>query len=89
MTRMPVSKRGQRKCFFNAYHSLATNLNHPRLLHIAKEDRDFQQGNNTVENFILDGNFSDDYMSQVILNGDMMESMMMIMQDRNVWKGEA
>jgi len=77
-------KRGHRKCFFTAYHSLAMNLNHPRLLHIAKEDIDSQQGNNTVENFILDGSFTNDYMSQDILNGDMMKGMMMIMQDWNV-----
>lgn len=67
-------KVAHKKCFFNAYHSLAKIWNHPGLLQIAKEDRDSQQGDDTVENFILDGSFSDDDMEHDFLNGDKMKS---------------
>ncbi|XP_057868490.1 protein CHROMATIN REMODELING 20 isoform X1 [Cryptomeria japonica] len=63
------AKGPQRKCFFSAYHSLSKIWNHPGLLQIAKEDRDCQQADDTIENFLVEGSFSDDDMDRDF-NGD-------------------
>eukprot|EP01018_Ginkgo_biloba_P006063 Gb_33142 [translate_table: standard] len=60
----------QRRCFFNAYHSLAKIWNHPGLLRVAKEDRDSQHCDDAMENFLVEGSFSDDDLDQDFLNGD-------------------
>ena len=70
-------KGAHRKCFFNTYHSLAKIWNHPGLLQIAKEDRDSQQGDDIIENFILDSSFSDDDTYQDFLNGGLKNSSML------------
>ena len=67
-------KGAHRKCFFNTYHSLAKIWNHPGLLQIAKEDRYSQQGDDIIENFILDSSFSDDDIDQDFLNGGLKNS---------------
>ncbi|KAH9311735.1 hypothetical protein KI387_026770, partial [Taxus chinensis] len=65
----------QRKCFFSAYHALSKIWNHPGLLQIAKEHRDSQQSYDTIENFLVEGSFSDDDMDQDF-NGDKMTDKM-------------
>lgn len=69
------AKGPQRKCFFSAYHSLSKIWNHPGLLQIAKEDRDCQQTDDAIENFLVEGSISDDDMDRDF-NGDKMSDKM-------------
>lgn len=51
-----------RKSFFAGYQALAQICNHPGILQLMKEDKDFVRREEAVENFLADDSSSDDNM---------------------------
>ncbi|XP_072955978.1 protein CHROMATIN REMODELING 20 isoform X2 [Typha angustifolia] len=60
----------RRSCFFAGYQTLAQIWNHPGLLQMAKEHRNYLRREFAVENFLVDESSSDDNMDNDLLNGE-------------------
>lgn len=63
-------KTMRRSCFFVGYQALAQIWNHPGLLQMAKEHRDFLRREDAVENFLVDESSSDDNIETDLPNGE-------------------
>ncbi|KAF8401988.1 hypothetical protein HHK36_012939 [Tetracentron sinense] len=64
------SEKIRRSCFFAGYQALAQIWNHPGLLQMSKEHKDYLRGEDAVENFLVDDSSSDDNMERDILVGE-------------------
>ncbi|OVA02313.1 SNF2-related [Macleaya cordata] len=60
----------RRRSFFAGYQALAQVWNHPGLLRMAKEQRNYVRHEDTVENFLVDGSSSDDNLEHDVLTGE-------------------
>ncbi|KAG6487728.1 hypothetical protein ZIOFF_056325 [Zingiber officinale] len=70
-TRESISseKMIRKRCFFAGYQALAQIWNHPGLLQMAKEHKNFSRKEDAVENFLVEDSSSDDNMESVFMNG--------------------
>ncbi|XP_042422292.1 protein CHROMATIN REMODELING 20-like isoform X1 [Zingiber officinale] len=75
-TRESISseKMIRKRCFFAGYQALAQIWNHPGLLQMAKEHKNFSRKEDAVENFLVEDSSSDDNMESVFMNGDKQRS---------------
>ncbi|XP_074572269.1 protein CHROMATIN REMODELING 20 isoform X2 [Curcuma longa] len=64
----------RKRCFFAGYQALAQIWNHPGLLQMAKEYKNFSRKEDAVENFSVEDSSSDDNMESVFMNGDKQRS---------------
>ncbi|WOL15570.1 protein CHROMATIN REMODELING 20 isoform X1 [Canna indica] len=60
----------RQRCFFAGYQALAQIWNHPGLLQMAKEHRDYLRQEDSIENFMVEDGSSDDNMENEFSNGD-------------------
>ncbi|CAL9164856.1 protein CHROMATIN REMODELING 20-like isoform X1 [Musa acuminata AAA Group] len=71
------------RCFFANYQALAQVWNHPGLLQVAKEHRDYLRREDAVENFLVEDGSSDDNMENDFSNGEKQKAKDDIFYKRN------
>ncbi|XP_054817178.1 protein CHROMATIN REMODELING 20 isoform X2 [Prosopis cineraria] len=54
------NEKMRKKCFFVGYQALAQIWNHPGILQLTKEDKDYVRQEDAVENFLVDDSSSDE-----------------------------
>ncbi|KAK4282924.1 hypothetical protein QN277_014241 [Acacia crassicarpa] len=54
------NEKMRKRCFFVGYHALAQIWNHPGILQLTKEEKDYVRQEDAVENFLVDDSSSDE-----------------------------
>ncbi|KAK7376285.1 hypothetical protein VNO78_34749 [Psophocarpus tetragonolobus] len=63
----------RKRCFFAGYQALARIWNHPGILQLTKEVKDFEKHEDAVENFLVDDSSSDENSDYNVLTGEKMK----------------
>ncbi|XP_019054212.1 PREDICTED: protein CHROMATIN REMODELING 20 isoform X2 [Nelumbo nucifera] len=64
------SEKIRTRCFFTGYQALAQIWNHPGLLQMTKEQKDYLRREDAVENFLVDDSSSDDNIDREMQVGE-------------------
>ncbi|KAJ7978158.1 Protein CHROMATIN REMODELING [Quillaja saponaria] len=59
-----------KRCFFAGYQALAQIWNHPGILQLTKEDKDYARREEAVENFLVDDSSSDENTDYNMVSGE-------------------
>ncbi|KAK3043158.1 hypothetical protein RJ639_000047 [Escallonia herrerae] len=78
-----VSNEKIRKSFFAGYQALAQIWNHPGILELMKENRDYGKREEAVENFLADDSSSEDNIDENMINGDKLRNKNELLQRKN------
>ncbi|RZB45318.1 protein CHROMATIN REMODELING 20-like isoform X1 [Glycine soja] len=62
----------RKRCFFAGYQALARIWNHPGILQLTKEVKDYVKHEDAVENFLVDDSYSDENSDYNVLAGEKM-----------------
>ncbi|CAJ1976268.1 unnamed protein product [Sphenostylis stenocarpa] len=62
----------RKRCFFAGYQALARIWNHPGILQLTKEAKDYAKDEDAVENFLVDDSSSDENSDYNVLAGEKM-----------------
>ncbi|KAK7278207.1 hypothetical protein RJT34_23232 [Clitoria ternatea] len=63
----------RKRCFFAGYQALARIWNHPGILQLTKEEKDYVKHEDAVENFLVDDSSSDENSDYNVLAGEKMK----------------
>uniref|UniRef100_A0A5B7C3W7 ATP-dependent helicase ATRX n=1 Tax=Davidia involucrata TaxID=16924 RepID=A0A5B7C3W7_DAVIN len=77
------SEKIQKRCFFAGYQALAQIWNHPGILQLMKDDKDYGKREDAIENFLADDSSSDENIDYNMVTGEKLRNRNEFVQRKN------